>query len=467
MAKLPDRAESPPGESARRHLPSVDRVLRDDALQKSPLPHDLLLAATRAVIEEVRAQVAVGRPAPAAEELASLALARAQDRLAPSLRCLVNGTGVILHTNLGRAPVSNEAAAAMADAASQYSNLEFDLDVGERGSRSVHLARLLRDVTGAEDGFAVNNNASAVLLCLTALAAGREVVVSRGQAVEIGGGFRIPDVLRQSGARLVEVGTTNRTYLSDYADVLNPQTAVLLRVHPSNFRVEGFVHSVSLAELVALGEKSGVSVVDDVGSGALLDPAPFGLTGEPLVQSSVQSGAGVVCFSGDKLLGGPQAGILVGKRQVIERLRRHPLARALRIDKVSIAGLEVTLRHYLRREATERVPVWRMIAAPLAGLRVRAENIAAAVGHDVVDSVETRATVGGGSLPGESLPSWSVRIRPPPEADFRVESLMKQMRRRPVPIVGRIEREGLLFDLRTVFPEQDDLLRAALTDLLG
>jgi L-seryl-tRNA(Ser) seleniumtransferase len=305
----------------------------------------------------------------------------------------------------------------------------------------------------------VNNNASAVLLALAALAAGREVIVSRGQLVEIGGGFRIPDVLRQSGARLVEVGTTNRTYAEDYARAITPETALLLRVHPSNFQVRGFVHSASPAELVALGRERGVPVVDDLGSGSLLDTAAYGLAHEPMVQESVAVGMGLVCFSGDKLLGGPQAGIIVGDAELVGRLKRHPLTRAVRPDKLTIAALAATLDHYLREEAPRMVPIWRMIAAPLDALAARAERVAAALATlGVAAAVEDGAsTVGGGSLPDETLPSRVVAVRVASEA-----ALAERLRRGDPPVIARLERDRLLLDLRTVLPEEDDLLLAAL-----
>lgn len=385
----------------------------------------------------------------------------------PSLRSVINATGVILHTNLGRAPVSAAASQAMARAASGYSNLEFDLESGERGSRHGHLQTLLRDVTGAEDGIAVNNNAGAVLLTLSALAAGREVIVSRGQAVEIGGGFRIPDVMRQSGAELVEVGTTNRTYLADYESAITPRTSVLLRVHPSNFRLDGFVHSVEVGDLVGLANRAGVQVMDDVGSGALLDPRRFGLGDEPLVQDSVRVGAAVVCFSGDKLLGGPQAGLMVGKREAIDRIRRHPLARALRIDKASLAGLEATLRHYQRGEATSEIPIWRMIARAPEELERRAKELERSLESPRVSTSSTRAAVGGGSLPQETLASWAVTVAASTQDSARsATALARRLRMLDRPIVGRVEHDCLLLDLRTVEPEDDHVLLSALRSIL-
>jgi L-seryl-tRNA(Ser) seleniumtransferase len=455
---------------AYRALPSVDRLLSAPELADADLPRALLVEAAREALVAAREAIAAGQGAPAATDLASEVRRRVTERLAPSLRTVVNATGVILHTNLGRAPVSAETAAAMAAVAASYSNLEFDLASGERGSRHAHLRALLREVTGSEEGLAVNNNAGALLLALTALASGREVIVSRGQAVEIGGGFRIPDVMRQSRARLVEVGTTNRTYAEDYERAITPETALLLRVHASNFRLEGFVHSVSVAELVEVARARGVAVLDDVGSGALLDPGAFGLDrrgeGEPLVQDSVKAGAAVVCFSGDKLLGGPQAGLLVGQAEAIERIRRHPLARALRIDKASLAGLEATLRHYQKGEATSAIPLWRMLAEPVETLERRAQSLVASIGSPRVEAVATRATVGGGSLPQDTLSSSGLRVAAGPTGQ-PVDALARRLREWPTAVVGRVEQDALILDLRTVNPADDAILASALRAVLG
>ncbi len=427
-----------------------------------------MTAAAREAIAAARQKIGADSDVPIAETILADARQRLARALRPSLRSVVNATGVILHTNLGRAPVSDESAAAMAAAARGYSNLEFDLETGERGSRTSHLQNLLREVTGAEDGIAVNNNAGALLLSLTALARGREVIVSRGQAVEIGGGFRIPDVMEQSGARLVEVGTTNRTYVADYERAVTTNTALLLRVHSSNFRIEGFVHSVEIRELVDLGRQRGVDVLDDTGSGALLDPRQFGLGAEPLVGDSVRAGATVVCFSGDKLLGGPQAGVIVGTSAALATIRRHPLARALRLDKASIAGLEVTLRHYQRGEATTAIPIWRMIAEPADRLELRCRQIAEGAGSPRVTVVATRSPIGGGSLPLETLPSWALRLAPAPGPDGSgANTLAQQLRRRPVPIVGRVDQGGVLLDLRTVAPVDEPQLLAAIRSVLA
>jgi len=350
-----------------RALPSVDRLLADERL--SPLgegERPVITELARQALETARTAVAAGRPAPTEDQLVESVLGLAEVVLRPSLRPVINATGVIIHTNLGRAPLSEDAIAAMVAVSGGYSNLEFDLEAGERGSRFVHLEPLLRQLTGADAAMAVNNNASALLLALSSLARDREVIVSRGQAVEIGGGFRIPDVMRQSGARLVEVGTTNRTYLRDYEAALTPDTVAIMRVHASNFRIVGFTETPAINDLARLAHEHGLLLLDDLGSGCILDTTQFGLAPEPTVQESMAAAVDLAMFSGDKLLGGPQAGVIIGRRELVERLHRHPLARAVRMDKASIAALTATLLHYLRGEALEKLPVWRMIAAPLA-----------------------------------------------------------------------------------------------------
>ncbi len=443
-----------------RDLPSVDRLIQAArATGDEAAPHTLLLEAARAELAAARTQLRDG--ALATDDLLATLAERVRARVAavlrPSLRPVLNASGVIIQTNLGRAPLSSAALAAMARVGGGYSNLEYDLERGGRGGRGVHLEGLLTRLTGAEAALAVNNNAAAVYLALLALAPGREVIVSRGQAVEIGGGFRIPDVLRQSGATLVEVGTTNRTYAHDYAAAITERTALLMRVHSSNFRLVGFVHETPLDEMAAVGRAHGVPVLDDLGSGTLLPTAPYGLAPEPTVQASVASGADLITFSGDKLLGGPQAGLIVGRRDLIEQLRRHPLARALRVDKTTIAGLEATLRAYLSGTALDELPVWRMISAPLAGLQARAEALAAqlrAAGL-AAEVAPCRSAVGGGSLPGETLPSVAVAIKPGPDG---ADALAARLRAGSPAVVARIAEGRLLLDLRTVFVEQDELL---------
>ena len=443
-----------------RKLPSVDRLLQTEGLQRliEESSHDLVVDAARQALDGARAEIMAGQPCPDLPTLVEAVSRRVAQMVQPTLHPLINATGVIIHTNLGRAPLSDSAMAAMEDVGRGYSNLEYEMEAGRRGSRYVHAEALLCRLTGAEAALVVNNNAGAVLLILSALAKGREVIISRGQLVEIGGGFRIPDVMRQSGARLVEVGTTNRTYIQDYEEAIGPETALLMRVHHSNFRITGFVHQASLAELVELARRHDLRVVDDLGSGTLLDTTPFGLAHEPMVQESVAARADLVSFSGDKLLGGPQAGIIVGRGELIARLKRFPLTRALRVDKTTLAGLQATLLHYLKEEATERIPVWRMIAMPLAEIEERARSWARQLERAGARVTVTagESTVGGGSLPGETLPTRLVAIQTPSPDD-----LARRLRLGEPPVVGRIERDQLLLDPRTVLPEQDeDLLRA-------
>jgi len=455
--------------SAYRGLPSVDRLLADSGVGALTAEYGTATVTdlARQHLEDLRQAIAAGRPCPAFDEIASSLVERAASALAPSLRPVINATGVIIHTNLGRAPLSDEALAAMAAVGRGYSNLEFDLEEGERGSRFVHLEAALCRLTGAEAAIAVNNNASALLLALSALAPGRDVIISRGQLVEIGGGFRIPDVMRQSGARLMEVGTTNRTYLRDYEEAIGEETAAIMRVHTSNFRLTGFTYSVPLAELATLAHQRSLLLLDDLGSGCLLDTKPFGLPAEPTPQESLAAGADLVLFSGDKLLGGPQAGIILGGQHLVSLLRRHPMARAVRLDKTSIAGLAATLLHYLRGEAVVKVPVWRMIAAPLSDLERRARRWARACQQAglLARVVEDRSMVGGGSLPEESLPTRLLALGG--DGSLDVQGLARRLRTGDPPLVGRIEQDTLLLDPRTVDPRQDRLLLEAVTKALA
>ena len=445
-----------------RRLPSVERLITDHRV--APLVaehgHASVVDLARSMLDEYR-EIAERTGALPAVDVAQALAERAREALRPSLRRVINATGVVIHTNLGRAPLSEATIEAMAAAGRGYSNLEFDLEAGERGSRFSHLTGLLCRVTGAEDAIAVNNNASALLLALAALCAGREVIISRGQLVEIGGGFRIPDVMRQSGATLVEVGATNRTYAHDYAEAITERTAAILRVHTSNFRVVGFTQAAALDELAALARERELLLIDDVGSGALLDTRPYGLAAEPLVQTSIDAGADVVLFSGDKLVGGPQAGIAAGRADAIEQLRRHPLARAVRMDKSSIAGLAATLNHYTRGEALEQVPVWRMIAVSAEVLREQAQRLAtAAGGHGSV--IEGVSTVGGGSLPGEGLPTTLCAIDAPGTAN----DLAAALRAHDPPIVARVQDGRVLLDPRTIESEELPDVERALRSLL-
>jgi len=455
-------------ESELRRLPSVDKVISDERIKqlREIYPHGLVVNLVRQRLEQDRLAITHGNPCPSLHKIVDSICSQVQALEQLSLRRVINASGVILHTNLGRAPLSKEAMMAMELVATGYCNLEFDLDSGTRGSRNVHIEQLLCQLTGAEAALVVNNNASAVLLALTALAKRREVIVSRGQAVEIGGGFRIPDVMRQSGAKLIEVGTTNCTYVHDYEQAISPRTAALLRVHASNFRVEGFTYSVTIEELVALGDKHGINVLDDLGSGCLLDVTAFGLDPEPMVQQSVSLGVGLACFSGDKLIGGPQAGIIVGKKLIIDKLKKHALARAVRIDKISLAGLAATLVHYLKGEAVEKIPVWRMISMPLDEVERRARLWAQALG-DLALMVDGETMVGGGSLPGSTLPTRLIAIGEKYSQRNSVQTLARILRHNEPPIIGRISNDVLLLDPRTVLPEEDGVVLKALSNAVA
>jgi L-seryl-tRNA(Ser) seleniumtransferase len=451
-----------------RHLPSVDSLLQQPDMQAlvAAYSHAAIVEGLRVALDEARKSIQAGAAMPSTQQLLLSAQRTVQAMWQPTLVPVINATGVIVHTNLGRAPLSTDALAAVTAVAQGYSNLEYDLEAGERGSRHSHIESLLARLVGSEAAMVVNNNASAVLLALSTVAKGKDVIVSRGQAVEIGGGFRVPDVLRQSGAKLVEVGTTNRTYLRDYEDAIGERTAAFLQVHSSNFRVVGFTESVDLAALCALGRRRNLPVIHDLGSGSLLDTSAFGLAHEPMVQESVAAGASLTCFSGDKLLGGPQAGLIVGHAGPIDRLKRHPLARAVRIDKMTLAALQATLLHYLRGEAAQRIPVWAMIARPLSELERQAMAWAAEIaewpGVAGASVLAGESTVGGGSLPGETLPTRLVAVRlaggstkgeQPP-----VARLAAALRAGSPPVIARIERNTLHLDPRTVLPGQERAL---------
>ncbi|GAB4149151.1 MAG: L-seryl-tRNA(Sec) selenium transferase [Candidatus Promineifilaceae bacterium] len=449
-----------------RQLPGVDKLLNLPA--STPLiaqyGRDLTLEALRAVLDEQRRQIRDGHlrlmepdayAAAAADWLADL--------LAPSLRPVLNATGVIIHTNLGRAPLSQAALAAV-QAAAGYSALEYDLEAGSRGSRFAHAEPLLRRLTGAEAACVVNNNAAAVLLMLSALCHGREVIISRGQLVEIGGGFRVPDVMAQSGCRLVEVGTTNRTHLRDYEMAIGDNTAAILAAHHSNYKIIGFSSEPTLAELAELAHRHNVPLLFDQGSGALLDTTACGLDPEPLVTDSLAAGVDLVAFSGDKLLGGPQAGILCGRADLVAKCRQHPLARAVRPDKLCLAALSATLTAYLTDRATRDIPVWRMISRPLAALAAQVEAwITALADVDArVESAPGFSTVGGGSLPGAQLPTQLLSI-----GDLSPHCLSMRLRRYDPPVIARIADDRLLLDPRTLLPGQEALLPAALRSCIA
>ncbi|HMD35103.1 MAG TPA: L-seryl-tRNA(Sec) selenium transferase [Vicinamibacterales bacterium] len=468
-----------------REIPSIDRLRQRPGVRalETRFGADATIDALRTAAASARRAIATGSPASApetADEIEAAAAAFLGDAFRPSLVPVINATGVVIHTNLGRAPLSPSALARVVDVASGYSSLEYDLGRGSRGRRDVHAEPLLCRLTGAEAAVVVNNNAAATLLVLAAIAAGREVIVSRGELVEIGGGFRVPDVMAQSGAVLREVGTTNKTRAADYAAAVNERTALILRVHPSNFRIEGFTERPSLSELVEVGKKCQIPVAEDLGSGYLIPVSDTGLTplrpvsdtgrtpvrlDEPTVTATVAAGVDVCCFSGDKLLGGPQAGIIVGRAVLVDRIRSHPLMRALRVDKMTYAALEATLVDYAAGRADTAVPVRRMLTQTADEIRARADALASAIGTidgwhaEVVDGV---SAVGGGSAPGVELPTWPVSIA---RDGVGPDALETRLRGLTPPIVARIERGRLLLDLRTVLPEQDRVVAELLRQI--
>ncbi len=452
-----------------RIIPSVEQLRQRPALQplEAQFGHEALVAALRAESAALRARLAAGEAgAPADEDAAARALERATAhrlvrQFRGSLRPVINATGVVIHTNLGRAPLADAALARVAELAGGYVNLEYDLDAGARGSRSTHAEALLSRVTGAEAATVANNNAAATMLILAALAQGREVIISRGELVEIGGGFRVPDVMRQSGAILREVGTTNRTRLADYAAAIGDRTALLLRVHRSNFRIEGFTEQPTLEELAALGRQFNVPVAEDLGSGALL---PL-VAGEATVQDSLGAGLDVVCFSGDKLLGGPQAGIIVGRRELLDRVKAHPLMRACRVDKLTLAALEGTLLEYAAGRARETVPVPRMLSMGVEDIERRTRALAARLDEgwrwEIVDG---QSAVGGGSAPGVGIPTRLLAIARP---GLSADALEARLRANEPPIVARIQDGRVVLDLRTVMPAEDAVVAQALEAIEG
>ena len=453
-----------------RQIPGVDAVLQMEAVQNalSRHPRKLVLDAVREELDETRKLILEVPGSFSAIDPVELARSIAQraDRLAAfTLRPVVNATGIVIHTNLGRSILPEDAIARLLTVCGGYSNLEYDLELGERGSRHVHAEAILRELTGAEAALVVNNNAGAVFLVLNTLARGREVVVSRGQLVEIGGSFRIPDVMSSSGAILREVGTTNRTHLKDYVSAINDQTALLMKVHTSNFRIIGFTKEVRLNELVTLGRERGLPVVEDLGSGCFINLERFGLQGETTVQETVRAGADIVTFSGDKLLGGPQAGIIVGRLDLIQRCRQNPITRALRVDKMTLAALETTLRLYRdERQALEKIPTLKMLAVSLDELKTRAEELASSIqraGQNGGLRIEVRRSfsqVGGGSLPAQDMPTFVVAVR---SDDFSSDQIEEFLRRNDPPIIGRIESDHFIMDLRTLMPQQMEIIASA------
>ncbi len=446
-----------------RNLPSVEQLLQTETTARliAHFGRPLTLDALRNTLDDIRTRFKLNPEI----ELPSIDLILNQTEstlmawTASTLHPVINATGVILHTNLGRAPLSHATLHAMDVVSRGYSNLEFDLETGKRGSRLIHAEGLLKKLTGAEAALVVNNCASAVLLTLSALANKKRVVIARSQLVEIGGGFRVPDVMKQSGAKLVEIGTTNKVRVADYTSALDEPTALVMRAHRSNFKIVGFTEEPDFKDIVDAAHQANVPVVDDLGSGALYDTAKYGFSHEPTVQESMQAGADVILFSGDKLLGGPQAGIIIGKKELLDKIKKHPLARAVRADKSCLAGLSVTLTHYLKDEAEREIPIVRMMSLTLKQVKGRAEAWREELGQGNV--VEGESTVGGGSLPDESIPTFLLELQVK-----SAEKFLRALRKNNPPIIARTENDKVLLDPRTVFPEQEGALLVGLKNLL-
>ena len=446
-----------------RNIPSVEQLLQTKLAAEMISAHGrpLVLEAIRHVLDEARGRILSGSETTVPEREAILESVSVvlDEWMTPTLLPVINATGVILHTNLGRSPLSKATLQAMEAVSRGYSTLEFDLSSGKRGSRLVHAEAVLKRLTGAEAAVVVNNNASAVLLALSALARRRKAVIARSQLVEIGGGFRIPDVMKQSGAKLLEVGTTNKVRLSDYEETFEEKPALVMRAHRSNFKIIGFTEEPELKDIVSAAHRAGVPVLDDLGSGTLLDTARFGLAHEPTVQESLTAGADVVCFSGDKLLGGPQAGIILGRKALLDRIKKHPLARAVRADKTCLAGITATLTHYLKDEAEREIPAWQMIATTPQQNRSRVKVWIERLGQG--EALKGESTVGGGSLPGETLPTTllALDVKSP-------DKFLKRLREQKPPVIARTENNRILLDPRTVLPEQEGALLVALQNVL-
>ena len=458
-----------------RSLPAVDELLRQETISQAvkTYPRNLVVRAIRNVLDRTRQMILGGEVEIDGQgfdqtSLMSAIFEEIEHLASFTLRRVINGTGIIVHTNLGRSLLCQDALDRLQLIGSGYSNLEYDLEIGKRGSRYVHAEAILCEITGAEGALVVNNNAGAVVLVLNTLAQGKEVVVSRGQLVEIGGSFRIPDIMSRSGVHLREVGCTNRTHLHDYEEAIGPETALLLDVHASNYQIVGFTAEVDLKELVELGRKHDVPVMQDLGSGCFVDVTPFGLQGEPLVQDTVHSGVDVITFSGDKLLGGTQAGIILGRKELIERLRRNPLTRALRVDKLTLAALEATLRLYRdENTAIENIPTLKMIATELQTLEDRARDLLEGLSGNISGSVKVgivdgSSMVGGGALPTQTLPTKLVAISSTELSATRLEA---HFRAYVPPIIGRVEQELFLLDVRTLQPGDETVIVAAASQL--
>lgn len=452
------RAKEESASKELRKLPSVEKVLEAGDIQAEigRYSRPLVTQAVQEVLAQVREQILGGGACSKEAEILQRVKRRLSREWAAFLSPVINGTGVILHTNLGRAPLSHQALSSLVDLSRNYCALEYELVSGKRGLRAQEAEKLLCLLCGAESALLVNNNAAAVFLILAVLAWEKEVIVSRGELVQIGGGFRLPEIMKLSGVCLKEVGTTNKTFAADYERAISDRTALLLQVHQSNFAMRGFTHQASTHELKMLGEKYGLPLAYDLGSGALLDTESFMLEHEPTVQEAVADGADLVCFSGDKLLGGPQSGIILGKKSYLAQLRQHPLMRVVRIDKMSAVALVATLRHYLKKEAVAEIPVWQMIAAKVEGLTLRAQSVVKRLRQAGAVALIRDGTsiVGGGSLPDQTLATKLVAIEPP----YSVEDFAGRLRLETPPLLGRIEGKYFLIDMRTVMPPMDDTL---------
>lgn len=446
-----------------KNIPSVDSVLKEPSIKKllEHYTHDNVVKLVQRHINEVRTQIHKGGKPASLNKLVNNICASAAINWKMQPVPVINASGVILHTNLGRAPLSCDSTISLASTAGSYTDLEYQIKTGKRSDRQQHVQGLINQLTGSDSALVVNNNAAAALLCLTTIAKGKEVIVSKGESVEIGGNFRIPDLLEHSGAKLIEVGTTNRTYLTDYQNAVSGRTGAILKVHSSNFRTVGFTHKTTIQELVGLGNSLKVPILNDLGSGSLIDTAQFGLTPEPTIQESVAHGVDLTFFSGDKLLGGPQCGIILGQPDLINKLSKHPVARALRIDKLSLASLHTTLLHYLSHDPMQKIPIWQMISANLSELRLRANTWLkdSAIRGEII---KTQSTIGGGSLPGDTLETYALSIKP---IKSSVNELSANLRLYKTPIISRIESNRVILDPRTVLPSQDEVLIKALNNI--
>lgn len=453
-----------------RKIPSVDDLLQTKEFKElcQANPRRLVVEKIRQTLDEIRQKIK--ETAPESNDIKNLVQVRnlaqiVENKLKPSLRKVINATGVAIHTNLGRAPLSSEAQKQIEEIAMSYSTLEYNLSTGERGSRYFHAVELLTTLTGAEDALIVNNNAAAVFLALNTLASGKEVIVWRGELIEIGGSFRLPEIMKMSGAALKEVGTTNKVYLGDYKTAITEETALLMKVHPSNFRIVGFTREVELKELVELGMMHKLPVLYDAGSGALINLSERGFPGEPTIQEAVKAGASLVTFSGDKLLGGPQAGIIVGKKEYVEKLKKNHLNRALRIDKLTLAGLEATLKLYFEENPWEKVPVLKLLFTPVDKLKQRAKKIAAKINQETnfkAEAIPTQAESGGGALPATPISSFGVAL-----SSLRIpaQKLQEYLRNFEPPVIVRVQEDKVILDMRTIFPEEEKIIINALKNI--